>query len=603
MPASVDLGRAVQVTHNPVERLDPTLPRLPKMDLSKLFDDWIKGIKDLTGVDLSVLADILGGLQGGLDGMRRFIESLIGQGLDMLHLPSPEQAWQQIMATFLNPLSWLNNIPIGAITAATPNLLADFISPAALVGETKWVYDPDVEPAGAVGSVRTTLDGTIHELISERIQLDIGRKVNAEVKIKYSGITSSNGSPIRLSWIGWNGDAEVAGGDFAVHQPSGAALDWTTLSGFVTRQASDPWDRVSVVLKTMSGAPAGTVWFGAPRATKPDKLPKNLVDGLEDALAAAGQSIRDAICNALGVGGTGHSDADVIHALMNIPKAAVEGVEDLAEQVGDGFKAWWNHWFKRTDGDGSVAQIQQVVESVHDAVLNGYNVHPITADQTNWPVPVHTECLMIATGGGQKGDNGFNNGSAIGKIGGLDGSWLVTPVDLTGITALDTTIGTQGNRSVVRVANTANPHTGAIVFQSPTHGSTGGIATPLGYTLTTSTPGRGGNGGGMGTGRDLPTSGGSSAIAAGGLPGSNNGVWGTNGQDGQSVSAGAATKCGGSGGGGGGAAVQTLNVGGNGGAGGYPGGAGGAGGNCNGTPNQAGVGGPGAIGCVWILTR
>ncbi len=584
--------RPLIVDRDPLKQLATEVGNLKKLDPIDMLEHWVEQVRDfvaeaikrVTGIDLLALAPFM---------------SAIGLNVSQ----TPEQVWQHITQTFLNPLAWLGRIPIGALSSATPNLLADFISAESLVGETVWVYDPNVEPAGAVGSVRITFDGAIHELISERILLDVGRKVDASVKIKYSGVTAPNGSPIRLSWIGWNGDAEVAGGDLAVHQPSGAALDWTTLSGSLTRLDSDPWDRVSIVLKTTAGATAGTGWFGAPSAKKPDKLPKNLVDGLESALAAAGQTIRDAICNALGIGGSGHTDADVIRALTNIPKQAVQGVEELADQVGDGFKSWWNHWFNRTDGDGSAAQIQQVAESIRDAVLNGYNVHTVTANETNWPVPSHTEAIIIAIGGGEQGQGGINNTSAIGRIGGRSGSYIAQPVNLTGVAALDTQIGTQGNKSYVRVANTTTPHTGTVVLASPDLGTVGSIAGPLGYTPTSSTPGRGGNGGGMGTGRDLPQAGESSALGAGGAPGGNNGTWGTPGQPGGSVSAGSATKCGGGGGGGGGAAVQSLNVGGNGGDGGYPGGGGGAGGNCNGTANQVGRGGAGAIGVVFILIR
>lgn len=124
------------------------------------------------------------------------------------------------------------------------------------------------------------------------------------MRIRHVGVTSPTGLPIRLSWIGRIGDAEVAGGDFAIHQPAGSTLDWTKISGSITRQESDPWDRVSVVLKTTAGAAGGNVWPGGARATKPDKLSQNLIDGLPAALAAAGQTIRDAICNALGFGGS-----------------------------------------------------------------------------------------------------------------------------------------------------------------------------------------------------------------------------------------------------------------------------------------------------------
>ncbi|MUM08714.1 MULTISPECIES: hypothetical protein [unclassified Mycolicibacterium] len=603
MPASIDLGGYPLVTHSPVERLDQTLPKMPKMDLEKLFREFIDGLKDLTGIDLSILNDFVHGLGSGLDGLRRFVESLIGQALDMLHLPDPSTVWRQIMGAFLNPLSWLSNIPIGAITAAAPNLLADFLAEDSLVGESMWVFDSAVRPAGVAGSVRSTADGTIHELISERIQLDVGRKVTASVKIKYAGMTAPIGSPIRLSWIGWNGDAEVAGGDFAVHQPSGPALDWTTLDGFLTRQAADTWDRVSIRLTVMAGATAGNVWFAVPSATKPDKLPQSLVDGLAQSLAVAGQTIRDAICNALGMGGTGHTDADVINALTNIPRQAIAGLEGIVNNFTAGFKNFFDGWFGGNHGTGSAAEVRQTVEAIKDAVLNGWNVHVVTASEANWPVPPHTECELILIGGGQNGGAGGNGGvQQYGGAAGLNGSYLAQQLNLTGVTALDFAIGTAGNKTFVRVANTTTPHSGAVLAASPDHGTAGGIAGPLGYTATTSTPGNGGRGEGFGNGHQPAELGESTAVAAGGTRGGNNGLYGTPGGPGGSVSAGAPTKCGGAGGGGGGSAAFAGNTGGGGGAGGYPGGAGGGGG-CGSSGAAGGGGGPGSIGLAVIRTR
>lgn len=270
-----------------------------------------------------------------------------------------------------------------------------------------------------------------------------------------------------------------------------------------------------------------------------------------------------------------------------------------ADQVA-GFVNIWNGWFE-SGGTGTPAQTQYVIESIKDAVINGYTVHTVTSDETNWPVPSHTECIGIAIGGGQNGQGGNGSASAVSSIGGLDGSYVAQHLDLTGITALDIQVGTAGNRSYVREANTTTPHSGTVVLQSPPHGSDGGVSTPLGYTPTTSTPGRGGNGGGWGAGAAAATAGESSAVGAGGAAGGDNGTWGLPGQPGGAVSAGALTKCGGGGGGGGGAARVAFNVGGNGGAGGYPGGGGGAGGNASIGP--AGSGGPGAPGVVFIYTR
>jgi len=543
-----------------------------------------------TGTDPNLLGiqNLFAGVRGDLNGLRIFIEKLIGQALDLLHLPTPEQAWHQIMTTFLDPLAWLRNIPIGSISSSTPNLLTNFISADSFVGETMWVFDDAVKPSGAPGSVRTVIDGTVHELISERIALDVGRKVNASVRIAYAALSAPAGSQIRLSWIGWSGDTEVAGGDFAVHQPTSAAKDWTTINGSLTRQESDLWDSVSIRLAVtpLPSATEGTVWFALPRATKPDLLPQNLVSGLTDALAKAGQSIRDAICNALGIGGTGHTDADVIHALTNIPQAAVAGIKAFVDDAGDAFKAIWNGWFG-SGGTGSPQQVQYAIETIKDTVLNGYTVHTATASETNWIVPQHIECIGIMTGGGQNGKNGVTN-SGPGGDGGLGGSFLAQAVDLTGVTALDIAVGTAGNKSIVRVAN-ATPHTGAVVMQSPDHGSPGGIAGPFGYTGTTSTPGDGGKGG------NYPSGGGETGTS------SFAGLGGTQGRAGGSVSPGAATKCGGGGGGGGKGAINAFSPAGSGGNGGYPGGGGGGGGGVY--ANAGGPGGAGAPGVVWILTR
>lgn len=632
MPASIDLGRHVQVSHSPVERLDPTLPQLPKMDLAKLFKDWIDGLKELTGVDLSVLADLLGGLQGGLDGMRRFIESLIGQALDMLHLPSPEQAWQQIMSTFLNPLSWLNNIPIGAITAATPNLLADFISGDSLSGEAMWTFDSTVKPAGAVGSVRATADGTIHELISERVQLDVGRKVNALVKIKYSGLAAPGGSPIRLSWIGFNGDAEVAGGDFAVHQPSGPALDWTTLDGFVTRQPADAWDRLSIKLTVMAGATAGNVWFASPRATKPDKLPQNLVDGLTDALAVAGQSIRDAICNALGVPGTGHTDADVLAALTHIPQAAVAGLSTVIGNFTAGFKNIFDGWFGGNGGTGSPAEVRQAVEAIKVAINGGYTLQTFTAN-TAWTLPpgiILTDVTGVVINAGQCGTLGEdkNNGSSAGGIGGRGGAYLAKKLDLTaltpGVSVLDVEVGLGGSTAGA-IGGTSRIKSGSTVLLEGSNG-TGGIATTEGWTTTTSTAGSGGDGGSttytnvsgsVSVSVTQPTDGTSSAIATGGIrgvsrvnnsPGTAVGDRGANGAAGTSNSV---PLCGGAGGAGGGSAASTSAFtqvsSGDGGHGGFPGGAGaGAGGlthaGNHGTRGNFGLGAHGLAALIYKTT-
>lgn len=548
----------------------------------KLKEQYVGGGKSIwalnPGSPLTVANNVLNAV----------FKAILG-ALDPHNLPTPEQVWQQITDVFLAPLNWLHNIPIGAITASAPNMLAGFLSADSLVGQTMWVFDNAVKPAGTVGSVRTILDGTVHELISDRILLDVGRKVEAAVKIKYSGVTAPTGSPIRLSWIGWNGDAEVAGGDFAIHQPSGATLDWTTLAGTLTRLETDPWDRVSIVLKTMAGGTAGSVWFGAPRGTKTDKLPQNLVDGLVDGLAAAGQTIRDAICNALGVGGTGHTDADVLNALRNIPKAAVQGFEDLADDVKDGFKAWYNHWFNRTDGTGSVAQIQETVEAIKVAVTGGLTLETFPTSNAAWTIPAGITVLYGVT------LNAGNNGIRAGA-GGRGGGYMRRQIDLSGLTP-----GTSTLNIAVGAASGSEGGTGGTTTIKDSSGNVlvsalsgvGGVVSDMDLLATTSAAGSGGAGGtALGASPYTATAGDAgtaSGLAAGGAGGTKiqgiGGVGSAKAGDGGAGVAGQTSDvpiCGGGGGGGGGGCTSTSVTmsphGGDGGSGGYPGGGGGGGG-------------------------
>lgn len=291
--------------------------------------------------------------------------------------------------------------------------------------------------------------------------------------------------------------------------------------------------------------------------------------------------------------------ADLVGGLINsihipiLDPTKILNLPGLFSDVQAGWKNAFDKWFGGTSGTGTVAEFTYVIESIKDAVINGFNVVTFTSDTVNWTVPAHAEMTAVMIGGGQ-------NGSAVTTaIGGLHGSFAAMPIDLTGITALDFQVGTAGNRSTIRVHNTT-PHTGAIVAQSPVAGAAGGIAGTFGLTPTNSVPGSGGNGGSSGGGATPGTPGDPSGLASGGNGGAS-GFFGSSGGAGGSVSAGSQVKCGGGGGGGGGGASSAGNTGGNGGAGGYPGG--GGGGRGAGFGAASGSNGPGAPGVIWIFYR
>ncbi|AEL98183.1 minor tail protein [Mycobacterium phage BigNuz] len=313
---------------------------------------------------------------------------------------------------------------------------------------------------------------------------------------------------------------------------------------------------------------------------------------------------------------------DASNLVGQVAADAVEGLNDLASDVVGGFKGIFDSWFGGNSGTGTATEVAQTIEAIKDAVISGYTVSTFTSSEAGWQRPEGIiEAIAVVVGGGENGPAGFNNTGSNVRPGGLHGSYLAQTLDVTTLpAAFDIAVGTAGQRSYIREAN-ASPHTGAVIVESPAHGSPGGIATVFGLSQTNSAPGSGGTGGMAYNSDDPPTghsatagtTGSPSGLAAGGTggnaaSGSNDAnARGGNGQAGGTVSAGALTKCGGGGGGGGGGGRSfafTGGSGGNGGAGGYPGGAGGAGGNGSGVlGGTAGSGGPGAAGVVWLFYR
>lgn len=327
---------------------------------------------------------------------------------------------------------------------------------------------------------------------------------------------------------------------------------------------------------------------------------------------AAIQAIKDAWAALTGktsrLGTDGKLDA--AHLVGQIAKNAVEGLEELASNVVDGFQAITNGWYGGSTATGTPAEVKTTIEAIKQAVINGYTVDTITASQSyDKPSTTISELVIIAIGGGNPGFGGSSGSTTAGGApgaGGVNGGFLKVNLDPTMITwPVSVTVGTAGNDSSF----------GSYVT---TVAGGGGIQGDFGYLATSSTPGSGGAGGTggykSGTSANYGTRGGTgaaSAAASGGTGGLATELPATNGTAGDSVSAGAETKCGGAGGGGGGGGNPTGTLaqakGGNGGPGGYPGGGGaGAGGGAGfntGGVGGGGTGGPGATGVLWVFWK
>lgn len=345
------------------------------------------------------------------DALNAVLAPIFG-GIDFNDLPTPAEVWQTVINTLMLPLNLLlgpgsrielpqlPSVFLGSLTTASPNFLEAF-SAMSVPTSDGWSYDSVADAAKVVcdGSTKTLyLSGPV-------IPVEAGQPLNIAQKVRYSGVTSGAGQTIQFVLETFasddgSGTATPVVVD-GITNPSGTASTVTI---------GDPdWDpppgveSVRPVLVVDELVTAGTVfWENRPSLKKgldsalSGGLPKAIqdriddmqatwdkfkgaaggtVDDIEDALNGAGQAIRDAIANALGHSGTGHTSANILTYLQNIPQTVVTGLtgslgdlQTTLNQIGDIFantvvtpingvvqaiKDWWNQWF----GGGSTNAI------------------------------------------------------------------------------------------------------------------------------------------------------------------------------------------------------------------------------------------------------
>lgn len=287
----------------------------------------------------------------GLSELLNLLNSVLGPvfgGIDFTDPPTPEEIWQTVVTNLIEPLNILlgpnsplnlanafgrlqleqlaGGLPLSFLTTAVPNLLASF-SAATVPTSDGWSFDATADGAKVV------CDGTTKTLYmgSGVIKVESDQPLNTSMKVKYSGVTSGAGQTIRYvldtftsaDGSGTPTPVTVAG----ISNPSGTISSPVTL-GNASWAIPPGVQSVRPVLVVDSSVSAGTVhWLNTPVLEKP--LTGALADGLPAALAAAGQDIRDAIVQALGGSGTGHSALDIINALTSIPNANINGLAGL----------------------------------------------------------------------------------------------------------------------------------------------------------------------------------------------------------------------------------------------------------------------------------
>ncbi|AXN53473.1 minor tail protein [Gordonia phage Fryberger] len=300
---------------------------------------------------------------------------------------------------------------------------------------------------------------------------------------------------------------------------------------------------------------------------------------------------------------------DLFSQLTSVAAGLANVVSDLADVVGGIFDGWFGG-----GSTGDPLEVGYTIQAIRDAVVGGSTVITVTSSGTRAIPSTVTECFAIVVGGGENGQNGYNEMTSsdpgIMSLGGRGGSYAAVPLDVTTVKGqtLTLTIGSNGGRTSVNL--------GATELVGIQCGNVGGIASGvLGYTPTTSAPGNGGNGG-YGSSANgnhlgvagLPGTPSATAVQGAGGTYNNSGAGGNGGTGGNADPAAAVKSCGAGGGGGGGGGSRSLaGDSGSGGPGGYPG-AGGGGGGAGAHGGLAGSGdnspgGIGAPGIAWLIYK
>lgn len=272
-----------------------------------------------------------------------------------------------------------------------------------------------------------------------------------------------------------------------------------------------------------------------------------------------------------------------------------------------------NGWASASTANANMG-VYNTMQAIYSATGNAGYTRVNCTSTTLVSLPANTvECILVGIAAGQDGQRNTTGADVRGGNGGHGGGHGALSVNITGLSAVHVTIGTNGAATVFR-ANSA----GGDVIMSVATGGSGGVATQFGYALSYSSSGGGGGGGGLntagspGNGRVGGAGGGSNGSGGSGAAGGKGGksakaVGGDGGMPSISGSPGVAMTdtsivCGGGGGGGGGYQSSTTNAG-HGGTGGFPGGGGGGGGGAGGLAFKVGNGGAGAAGLALIFYR
>lgn len=314
MPKSYD-QRPVAITHDPTQRLDTAVGKLPKLNPAQFFAGFLQAIKDFTGLDLTgplALITSLGGV----------ITSAIAN----------------VVKTAIGKL-FKGVIPIGSLTDE-PVELQDpkwsQFTDGSIAPSVDWSVDLAASrSADGSGAAKVTADGHPHALRSGETMDDVipvgrGQTIEETVFIRHGGYTGTG--PAVLLQVTPYDDAGRVGDHvtLASYSPLEAAVSWPghklTGSWVIPEGVTGYQKRYYVTPETT----AGVFYFDDAAAVRTGKLRKEWIDGLPDDLADLlnrWQLQLDTIVNSLrGSNNYFHELSDLAQALIEIPASSISGV-------------------------------------------------------------------------------------------------------------------------------------------------------------------------------------------------------------------------------------------------------------------------------------
>lgn len=362
--------------------------------LDQVLDGIVATVLDVTGIDISgpvaLLEQLIGiplafldstSLGDAVDVLGQFFPFLPGASGDAFDPVAAAANWVEssllplkLLLGWNDPLNAGNlfgliqmpqlagGVSLADLTTAAPNLLQPFTATTATDWADGWSFNATENAAQVIA------DGTTKSLWlkSGVIKVEQGQPLNTTIPVRYAGIVSGAGQTIRYvmeTFASSDGTGPMTPVTVAaITNPAGTITTPVTL-GDTSWDIPPGVQSVRPALVVDGLVTAGTVyWKNPPHLHKillgvlADGLPAAIqarinefqamldafkggaggaIADIQTALDKAGQDTRNAIANALGHPGGGHTPADIVGYLMNIPQGAVDGLDDVFGELAD----------------------------------------------------------------------------------------------------------------------------------------------------------------------------------------------------------------------------------------------------------------------------